>query len=89
MQNYVYQSVLQTLTFCSRPQFLQDCNSWKGRKVSTDGAMSDIYDGMVWRNLHECDGTPYLSLPNNLFLALNIILTNRHHIQQELCIFHY
>ena len=48
-KTYVYQSVLQTLTtFCSRPQFLQE-------KVATDGAMSDIYDGVVWRNLHEIE----------------------------------
>lgn len=72
-KTYVYQSVLQTLTkFCSRLLFLHDCNSWKGRLVSIDGAMSDIYDGMVWRNLDDIDGNPYLSLPNNLCLALNI-----------------
>ena len=57
-KTYVYQSVLESLkTFCSRKYFLQDCNSWKERHISTDGSMSDIYDGMVWRNLHEIDGT--------------------------------
>ena len=72
-KTYIYQSVLHSLTvFYSRPQFLQNCNSWKGRRGSSDGGMSDVYDGVVWRNLHEIDGDPYLSLPNNLCLALNI-----------------
>ena len=70
-KTYVYQSVLQSLTtFCSRPGFLQDCNSWKYRKDCS--SMSDIYDGRVWRKLHEIDGVPYLSLPNNMCLGLNI-----------------
>ena len=70
-KTYVYQSILQSLTlFCSRPCFLTDCNSWRYRQDY--GSMSDIYDGRVWKELHEIDGDPYLSLPNNLCLALNI-----------------
>ena len=34
--------------------------------------MLEIYDGEVWKSLHEINGGPYLALPNNLVLALNI-----------------
>ena len=34
--------------------------------------MGDIYDGKVWKDLFIIDGRPFLSIPNNLYLGLNI-----------------
>ena len=72
-KSYIYRSVLKSLSyFCSKPGFLQDCNSWKQRQVPSNGSMSDIYDGRVWQNLQEVNDEPYLSFANNLCLALNV-----------------
>ena len=34
--------------------------------------MGDIYDGKVWKDIFIIDGRPFLSIPNNLYLGLNI-----------------
>ena len=34
--------------------------------------MGDIYDGNLWNDLHTIEGRPFLSVPNNLCLALTI-----------------
>lgn len=34
--------------------------------------MGDIYDGKVWHDLMEIDGRPFLAIPNNLCLSLNV-----------------
>ena len=69
---FVYQSIVQTiLRFCARPRFLERCNSWRYAN-NEDQVLSDIYDCRVWKELHSIEGEPFLSLPNNLCLALNV-----------------
>ena len=34
--------------------------------------MGDIFDGNLWNDLMSVDGRPFLSIPNNLVLSINI-----------------
>lgn len=73
-KTYIYQSVLQTLT-----NFVQDHTSYRTAIHGNIGqfplmvlCQTYMMVYMVWKNLGEIDGNPYLSLPNNLYLALNV-----------------
>ena len=68
---YVYRSVINSLKFLARQNgFLEKCDHWRYR--NSGGLLGDIYDGDLWADLHTIDGRPFLSLPNNLCLGLNI-----------------
>ena len=71
---FVYQSVIQSLQeMATRPGFLQMCEHWRYRSDQvSDGTLGDIYDGQVWKSLHTINDRPFLSVPNNLTLGLNI-----------------
>ena len=69
---YVYCSVQQSLkNLARRKDFLNKCDSWRLRQNRT-GIMGDIYDSKVWKDLFIINGRPFLSIPNNLCLGLNI-----------------
>ena len=68
---YVYRSVINSLKFMARQKgFLDKCEHWRTR--DSRGFLGDIYDGTLWSDFHTIYGRPFLSLPNNLCLALNI-----------------
>ena len=69
---YIYQSVVHTLKeMAKRKGFLDKCNQWRDRTKDTT-FIGDIYDGKVWNDLKDIGGRPFLALPNNLCLGLNI-----------------
>lgn len=71
---YVYRSLRQSLMcLAKRCGFLSKCDSWRLRQ-NRKGIMGDIYDGKLWNDLQLqfIDGRPFLSIPNNLCLGLNI-----------------
>ena len=37
-----------------------------------NGTLNDITDGQMWKNFIVYEGQPFLDLPNNIVLALNI-----------------
>ena len=55
-----------------RQGFLDKCNEWQNRSKEDTNFIGDVYDGEVWRDLKEIGGRPFLALPNNLCLGLNI-----------------
>ena len=54
-----------------KPKFIEQCELWRTRKVVQD-AFCDIYDGRMWKEFMNPDGKPFLSLPYNFALALNV-----------------
>ena len=71
---FVYHSVIHGLTkLVCRPAFLKKCEHWRIRSstIPTD-TYTDIYEGQIWKDFHSIDGSPFLSLPNNLCLMLNV-----------------
>ena len=71
-KTYVYRSIVQSLIAMSKRQgFLEKCDLWRSRTCTKD-LMGDIYDGRIWNDLMMIDGRPFLALPNNLCLSLNV-----------------
>ncbi len=67
-----YQSIIQCLrTFFLRPGFTEQIELWR-RRTNELGKLSDVYDGKVWNEFLNIRGRPFLSLPYNLALSLNI-----------------
>ena len=71
-QTYCYQSVVASLkTFLLRPHFHHSCELW--RNIETDpGTLRDICDGKVWKDFLTPSGVPFLSVPYNYALTINI-----------------
>lgn len=68
---FAYHSVIETLKeMARRPGFLDMCEHWRDREV-TD-VLGDIYDGKVWKSMQSVAGRPFLTVPYNLCLGLNI-----------------
>ena len=47
------------------------CESWR-KCASEDGIFSDVYDGQVWKDFLFYESQPFLDLPYNFALHLNI-----------------
>ena len=71
---YVYRSILQSLKdMAKREGFLDKCDHWRSRgKEGMENVMGDIYDGRLWNDLQTIKDRPFLAIPNNLCLSLNI-----------------
>lgn len=62
-KTYCYMPIKNSLQeLLNRPGFQDACERWRNRKV-TEGVMSDIYDGKIWKDYQEYKGEPFLSLP--------------------------
>ena len=71
-QLYCYKSLIESLQdFIKRPNFVTKCEAWRKRIIVT-GTLNDIYDGRVWSDFMNPSGIPFLSLPYNFALSLNV-----------------
>ena len=71
-QIYCYRSVVEALqTLLEKPNFFRACELWRNRKVSGE-TLSDVYDGRIWSEFMNPMDQPFLSLPFNFALALNV-----------------
>ena len=65
---YVYNSIMGTLQkLILRPGFIESCEKWR-KANSSDGFMTDVYDGKLWKE----EWKEYLKVPGNLLLMLNV-----------------
>ena len=71
-QLYCYNSLINSFKdFVRRPGFITKCELWRNRETKPN-VMSDIYDGRVWQTFMSLSGEPFLSLPYNFALSLNV-----------------
>lgn len=71
-QVYCYKSLVSSLReLLSRSDFFEQCEHWRNRKTKPN-TLSDIYDGSVWKDFMEVNGVPFLSMPYNFALSLNV-----------------
>ena len=69
---YCYKSIIDSLQLTLlQPDFLSSCEKWRYRSV-VEGVLQDIYDGHMWKEFMIYEGTPFLSVPFNFALSLNI-----------------
>ena len=70
---YAYKSLESSVAkLFSQPGFVEKCNLWWSRTTPSSVHFTDIYDGKVWQDFQVVDGRPFLQLPNNLCLQLNL-----------------
>ena len=68
---YCYQSLIRSLEIMlQHPNFITKCESWRFR--STSNGLRDVYDGQIWKDFMNYDGRPFLALPYNFMLSLNV-----------------
>ncbi|XP_070580772.1 uncharacterized protein [Ptychodera flava] len=69
---YCYKSVLQSLSdLVKRDGFVEKCELWRNRRPSP-GVLSDVYDGRIWKEFQSVEGQPFLSVPKNYAMQLNL-----------------
>ena len=69
---YAYISLKTSLSkLCSQTDFLQKCDHWRNRDM-TLGILTDVYDGAIWKAFQVVDNKPFLQVPNNLCMKLNL-----------------
>ena len=71
---YVYNSILSSLQeLVLRPHFRSQCEHWRNRSESiSDGWLTDVYDGKLWREWFRKEGNAFLAVPGNLLLMMNV-----------------
>ena len=71
-QMYCYKSITKYIQnkLCT-PDFIEQCELWRTRRGIAD-RYEDIFDGNIWREFLNPKGTPFLSLPYNFALCLNV-----------------
>ncbi len=69
---YCYKSITESLQeMLERPDFLHKCELWRSEERDPD-VFTDVYDGEMWKEFLQPDGVPFLSVPNNFALQLNV-----------------
>lgn len=69
---YCYKPICESLALLAKRQgFLKACESWRLRRIPPN-SLCDIYDGQIWKDFQYIDNIPFLAIPHNLALMLNI-----------------
>ena len=69
---FVYYSIIESLQkLIKMPGFRSKCEEWRNRYVP-DGWLADVYDGQLWKDWMKPNSVPFLEVPGNLALMLNI-----------------
>ena len=71
---YIYYSIFDALQrLAMRPDFFEQCELWRKHKHNVpSGFYTDVFHGTLWSEWIRKDGVPFLEVPGNLFLMLNI-----------------
>ena len=57
--------------FLDRPDFYNQCEHWRSRELRDD-VYCDLYDGRIWNEFQQYDGSPFLSEPGNYAVMMNL-----------------
>ena len=69
---FLYKNIIESLRgLINNPGMLQLCNNWVNYNT-VNGSLNDISDGKMWKDFTMYNKEPFLELPNNIALALNI-----------------
>ena len=72
---YPYTSLISSLkSLLSRSGLLKECENWRQQNMESVGAqvVSDVFQGQLWREFLECNGTPFLSQKYSIIFMLNV-----------------
>lgn len=70
---YCYKSLESTFQeLLMRPGFHDNCEYWRTRDICETNLYGEIYDGEMWKNFQHDGNSPFLSVPFNYALMLNV-----------------
>lgn len=53
--------------------FMENCGRWRSRSTQLpENVLGDCFEGRVWKEFQYVDGEPFLAIPNNFGLMLNV-----------------
>ena len=68
---YCYSSIIEELERVLRRKGIpESCEEWR-EQPQTEGILSDVYSGQIWKDFQNYQGSPFLSRPRNYGLMLN------------------
>ena len=68
---YCYSSVIEELErVLGRKGIPESCEEWR-EQPQTEGTLSDVYSGQIWKDFQNYQGIPFLCQPRNYGLMLN------------------
>jgi len=71
INHYCYSSVIEELArVLGQKGIPESCEEWR-EQPQTEGALSDVYSGQIWKDFQNYQGNPFLSLPRDNGLRLN------------------
>ena len=73
-QVYCFRKVSDSLQdLINKPNFMEHCEKWRNRPTQLpDNILGDCFEGRVWKEFQYVDGEPFLAVPNNFGLMLNV-----------------
>lgn len=71
-QLYCYKSLIKCIeNKLSTPDFVEQCELWRTRHA-VENRYEDVFDGQIWKEFLNPEGIPFLSVPYNFALCLNV-----------------
>lgn len=73
-QVYCFKKVTDSLQdLINKPNFMENYEKWRNCSTQlSDNVLGDCFEGRVWKEFQYVDGEPFLAIPNNFALMLNI-----------------
>jgi len=68
---YCYVDLKTSCQIVSRPRFVEHCEQWRNRSTSDD-LLATVFDGKIWKDFLQYEGTRFLSNPHIYVLILNL-----------------
>lgn len=69
---YCYMSIQNSLqSLLLQPTFFNECEKWRSRTLP-ENTLQDIYDGNIWKEFQNYNGTPFLSQPYCFGFTINL-----------------
>ena len=70
---YPYVSLISSLqSLFLRPNFYNNCELWRKSYATDNESLSDVYEGLIWREFQQFDGKDFLNAKYSLGFILNI-----------------
>ena len=73
-QVYCFKKVTDSLQdLINKPNFMENCEKWRNCSTQlSDNVLGDCFEGRVWKEFQYVDREPFLAIPNNFGLMLNV-----------------
>ena len=73
-QVYCFKKVTDSLKdLINKPNFMENCEKWRNRSTQLlHNVLGDCFEGRVWKEFQYVEREPFLAIPNNFGIMLNV-----------------